>query len=69
LLLAREKQAAFINVSPTIWTQDLKRRQQLDSSMRLTFFQELLLRKASRIRLAFFVSRSVESLLSQTIWK
>ena len=36
-------QAAFIKVHPTIWTQDLKRRQQLDSSMSLTFSLELLL--------------------------
>ena len=34
-------QAAFVKVHPTIWTQDLKGRQQLDLS--LTFSQELLL--------------------------
>jgi hypothetical protein len=55
--------------TPFIYADFTKKRvvydsQQLDSSMSLTFFQELLLRKASRIRLAFFVSRSVESLLS-----
>ena len=48
LLLSSANQAAFVRVSPTIWTQDLMGRQQLDSSMSLTFFQELLLGKQTQ---------------------
>jgi hypothetical protein len=43
LLVSWGNQAAFIKVQPTIWAQDLMGRQQLASSMSLTFFQELLL--------------------------
>jgi hypothetical protein len=42
-LLSSANQAAFVKVYTIIWTQDLKGRQPLDSSMRSTFFQELLL--------------------------
>jgi hypothetical protein len=41
-------QAAFVKVCPIIWTQVLTGRQQLDSSMSLTFFQELLLGKQTQ---------------------
>jgi hypothetical protein len=37
------KQTVFAETCPTISIQDLKGRQQLDSSMSLTFFPELLL--------------------------
>jgi len=49
LLLSSANQAAFVRVSPPIWTQDLKDRQQLDSSMSLTFFQELLQHGTQRL--------------------
>jgi len=48
LPLSLANQAAFANFHPTIWTQDLTGRQQLDSSMSLTFFQELLLGKQTQ---------------------
>jgi hypothetical protein len=42
LLLAWVNQAAFVRISPTIGTQEVMGRQQLDSCMSLTFSQELL---------------------------
>ena len=48
LLLSSATQAAFVRVSPPIWTQILLGPQQLDSSMSLTFFQELLLGKQTQ---------------------
>jgi len=43
LLILWAKTATYVMARPTIWTQDLNDRQQLDSSMSLTFSQELLL--------------------------
>ena len=47
-LLSSANQSAFVKVHPTIWTQILLGPQQLDSSMSLTFFQELLLGKQTQ---------------------
>jgi len=43
-LLSSSNQTAFVKVHPTIWTQDLTGRLQLDSSMSMTFSLELLVR-------------------------
>jgi len=47
-LISPANQTAFIRVSPTIWTQDLTGRPQLDSSMSMTFSLELLLGKQTQ---------------------
>ena len=47
-MLSLGNQAAFVKVGPTIWTQDLTGRQQLDSRMSLNFSPELLLGKQTQ---------------------